>query len=98
RNFEEIIEAANAQRAEVVAVARPEEGLNPDAEWVEGALEQIASDGKGTLKVVGISEGHRRVWTLGTRLQIDVITDDDAQTPEGVWEWLKRRIQDRFGD
>jgi hypothetical protein len=98
RNFEEIIVGANAQRAEVVVVAERDGSLNPGAEWVQGALEQIASEGKGTLRATGVQVGHRRVWTLGARLQIDVIRDEDAQTPEDVWGWLKRRISERFRD
>jgi hypothetical protein len=97
KNFEEIIDSANAQRAEVVAVARPDESLNPDADWVQGALDQISSDGKGTLKASGIRNGHKSVWSLGAKLLIDVITEDDAQSPEGVWEWLKGKIRERFG-
>jgi hypothetical protein len=96
RNFEEIIESANAQRAEVVAVAKRDESLNPEAPWVSGALDQISTDGKGTLKATGVRQGHKRSWTIGARLQVDVITDEDGVTPEDVWGWLKDRIRRRF--
>jgi hypothetical protein len=96
RNFEEIIESANAQRAEVVAVAKQEEGLNTNATWVGGALDQIATDGKGTLKATGVRDGHKRTWTLGARPQVEQITDADGETPEAIWTWMKGRLLRRF--
>ena len=96
RNFQEIIESANAQRAELVAVAKGDGTLNADAPWVGGALDQIASEGKGSLKGIGVREGHRRSWTLGARLQVDVITEGDGTTQQEVWGWLMERLQRRF--
>lgn len=96
RNLQAIIEQSNAQRAEVTAVAAAGESLNAEADWIEGALGQAAEHGKGTLKATGFRNGQKHVWTFGTRLQIAVISGDDAGTPEGVWDWMRRRLRGLF--
>lgn len=97
RNFEEVIEESNAEKAEVVAVAPRGGGLNPDAEWVEGALVQIAEHGKGTLKATATADGRKRVWTFGARVRVAVISESEGTTPEDVWEWMRRKLRELFG-
>lgn len=97
RNFEQVIEESNAERAEVVAVAPRGGSLNPEAEWVEGALVQIAEHGRGTLKATGTREGRKRVWTFGARVQIAVLSEQEGTTPEDVWDWMRRKLRELFG-
>lgn len=96
RNLEALIEESRAERAEVVAVAPPNETLNADAEWIQGALEQVSSDGKGTVKATGTRHGQRRHWVIGARLQVAIITERDGEEPEDVWTWMKRRLRESF--
>lgn len=57
---------------------------------VQGALGQASEHGKGTVKVTGYRNEHKRTWTLGARLQIAVISEGDAATPESIWDWMRR--------
>lgn len=93
----EIVEQAAAERAEVVAVAPEGGSLNAMAPWIEGALDQIAEHGQGQLAAVGI-EGEARVrWRSGKVLRSATIRDEDADSPEGVWGWITRKIRDIYG-
>jgi hypothetical protein len=95
--FRQFVEQANAERAEVVAVA-PEDGtLEPDAQWIRGALGQIAEQGHGKLTAAGLTGDAKQRWVSGTRLQTTVIGDEDAATPEGVWAWLVRKLREIYG-
>jgi hypothetical protein len=97
KNFEDVIVASHAERAEIVAVAASGEGLVPDAPWVKGALAQITEQGVGTLTAVGTKEGRRRKWKFGTRLQVAVMSDE-VDTQEGIWDWMERQVRERFGE
>jgi hypothetical protein len=93
----EIVEQAAAEKAEVVAVAPDEGSLNADASWITGALGQIAEHGQGQLTAVGV-EGEARVrWRTGTVVRTVAIRDEDADSPEGVWAWIIRKIRDIYG-
>jgi hypothetical protein len=93
----DIVEQAGAERAEVVAVAPQDGGLDPDAQWIGGALSQIADHGEGKLTAVGVERETRVKWRSGRRLRTAVIRDEDAGSPEGVWAWITRKIREVYG-
>jgi hypothetical protein len=95
--FREVVEEADAERAEVVAQAPPEGSLNPDARWIAGALGQVSEQGKGKLTASGVTGETKTRWESGTRLRIAVIRDEDADTPEGVWDWIRQQLREIFG-
>ncbi|MFP5343553.1 MAG: hypothetical protein ACLGIJ_11615 [Candidatus Limnocylindria bacterium] len=93
----EVVEQAEAERAEVVAVAPDDGSLNARAPWIEGALDQIAEHGQGQLSAIGV-EGELRVrWKTGQVVRTATIRDEDADSPEGVWGWLANKIRDFYG-
>ena len=93
----DIVEQAGAERAEVVAVAPQDGALDPDAQWIGGALSQIADHGEGKLTAVGVERETRVKWRSGRRLRTAVIRDEDAGSPEGVWAWITRKIREVYG-
>lgn len=95
--FREVVEQANAERAEVVAVADEDASLDPDAQWIQGALRQIAEQGHGKLTADGLAAEAKQRWESGTQLQTATIRDEDATSPEGVWAWLTRRVRAIYG-
>lgn len=95
--FRQVVEQANAERAEVVAVAPDDGTLDPDARWIHGALGQIAEQAHGKLTAAGYSGEVRLRWESGTRLRTTVIRDEDAGTPEGVWGWIVRKLREFYG-
>jgi hypothetical protein len=96
-NLRQIVEQARAKRAEVVATAAPGESLDPHAEWIDGALGQIAEHGEGNLKATGYRNGQKRTWTFGARLQIALISETETTTPDGIWGWMRQKIEEIYG-
>jgi hypothetical protein len=93
----EIVEQANAERAEVVAVAPPESSIDPAAQWIEGALTHIAEHGQGKVTAIGVNGERRDRWQSGERLQTATIRDADAASPQGVWDWIRQKLRDLYG-
>jgi hypothetical protein len=93
----QIVEQASAEHAEVIAVAPPDGSIDPDAEWIDGALLQIAEHGQGQMNAIG-EQGESKVrWKTGRRNRSAVIRDADAQTTEGIWAWLKGKLREVYG-
>jgi hypothetical protein len=95
--FRTFVEDANAERAEVVAIAPDDGVLNAEARWISGALDQIAEQGQGKVTAVGYDGQEQRRWESGTRLRTTQIRDEDADTAEDVWGWLMRKVREFYG-
>jgi hypothetical protein len=93
----EIVEQADAERAEVVAVAPLDRSLDPGARWIDGALTHIAEHGQGKVTASGLRGERPDRWSSGERLRTAVIRDEDASTPEGVWDWIRQKLRDLYG-
>jgi hypothetical protein len=92
-----IVEQAEAERAEVVAVAPPEGSIDPSAQWIEGALTHISEHGQGKVTAIGVTGQRRDRWQSGERRQTATIRDVDAASPQGVWEWIRQKLREFYG-
>ena len=92
----QLVEQADAERAEVVAVSRPDESLDGTAPWVEGALSQIADHGQGRLTASGNRNGERQAWDSGHQHRV-VGEPEGLDEPAHIWTWMADRIRDFYG-
>jgi hypothetical protein len=93
----EIVEQAHAERAEVVAVAAPDDTIEADARWIDGALTHIAEHGQGKVTAIGVRRQRPSRWQSGDRRQTAVIRDADASTPQAVWDWIRQKLRELYG-
>lgn len=98
QNLRAIVEEANAERGEVTAIARKDGALNPDAPWIDSAIQHVAEHGQGDVKATGIKEGRKAVWSLNARLQVAVLRDSDANTVDLIREWIRDRLRRLYGE
>ena len=89
-----IVQESAAERAEVVAVARPDTGLDARAPWIDGALQQVAEHGQGKVSATGVARGIKTTWESWTRLRTSTIHENETTTPQQVWEWLLSKLRD----
>lgn len=91
------VEQSDARSVELVANAGADESINPDAEWIEGGLDQLAEHGQGLVTALGFIGSLRDRWRSGTRHRMTSIPTEAEQTPEHIWSLLIQKVRDLYG-
>jgi hypothetical protein len=93
----QVVEEANAAKADVTVTPKPDESLNPEAAWISGALQQISEHGQGRLTATGKQGDRNTRWESWTKLRVARMADEEAASPERIWRWLVDKLKDLYG-
>ena len=92
----ELVEEADASVADVTVKASQDGALNVGAEWVNGALQQISTEGQGRMSAVGKRGERESRWVSGQRVRTDSIDAEPGEPAESMWRRLIDKIRDNL--
>lgn len=92
----ELVEEADASVADVTVKASQDGALNVGAEWVNGALQQISTEGQGRMSAVGRRGERESRWASGQRVRTDNIDEEPGEAAQSVWRRLIDKIRDNL--
>jgi len=90
----EVIEQADAEVADVTVKASQDAGLNVEANWVNGALQQISTEGQGRMSATGRRGERESRWVSGQRVRMDSIDEEPGETADSIWRRLVEKIRE----
>jgi hypothetical protein len=67
-----------------------------EAEWVNGALQQISTEGQGRMSAIGKRGERESRWVSGQRVRTDSIDEEPGEHAESVWRRLIDKIKDNL--
>lgn len=95
----QVVEDAGAESAVVTVKASIGASINVLAPWIEESLEQISSEGQGSMSAIGVRpDGHEDRWTNGQRPRTDSLEEEPADESETIWQRLISRLRANFHD
>jgi hypothetical protein len=92
----ELVQQAEAAVADVTVKASQDGALNVEAAWVNGALQQISTEGQGRMSATGIRKQRESRWVSGQRVRTDSIDEEPGEPAESVWRRLIVKIKDHM--
>lgn len=93
----EVVEQSDAEEAHV-RVEAPEEGsIDPNAQWIRGAIGQVAEHGQGKVAAVGIRGEDKVRWRSGQSRRTATMPETIVESVEGVVDWMISRLRSLYG-
>lgn len=84
----DLIVESFADVAEVTARERPGQGLNVDAPWIQGAVDQIGEHAQGKVSAVGVRGHSVRRWHSGQRARTESMEQEPTDESPSIFDRL----------